>query len=179
MDPTASLDDKNRSSYELNKREMFDGMRAYHHSEHQHKRDALNFLRSVLTVSAGVYGVIIGSFFTPEFNIQYAQWLAWGMLLMVALVTYSTVSNANDKIEADHQVYANFGEEYTRFCLILGLHQKVKVGETEIAAKHISPSAPIGRGQGYKKTQNIITSQGIGVVLIALVLSLLITLIET
>lgn len=174
-----TISDNNRSSYEQNKREMFDGMRAYHGSEHQHKRDAVNFLRSILGVAAGVYGVIIGSFFTPDLTIEYATPLAWGILFFVALVIFITVNATNRKIKADHNIYKRYGAEYTRFSYMLELHKTVVVDTKDIEGKLIDINKPIGQGDGYKKTMAIIKKQGWGVFTISLILTVLVTFVKS
>lgn len=173
------IDSGNRSSFEQNKREMFDGMRAYHSSEHQHKRDAVNFLRSILGVATGLYGVIIGSFFTPELSISYATQLSWGIFLLVSLVVYISANSTSKKIEAEHEIYKMYGAEYTRFCYMLELHKSVFIDNQKINGKLIDIKNPIGQGDGYKKTINIITEQTIGVVLLALSLAITVTLIKS
>lgn len=177
-DACIKLTADNRSSFEQNKREMFDGMRGYHASEHSHKRDSINFLKTILTVTVGVFAAIFGSFITPEISFKYTTELAWGVVLISALVTALIVKSTNDKIHADHLVYRNFGSEYTRISLILELGEKVKTSAGMIQAKVIDPDRPIGQGKGYKKTQHIILCAGVAIVLIGIMLASVVSTIE-
>ena len=168
-----AISDLNRTTYELNKREMFDGMRAYHNSEIHHKKDAIGFLRSVLGVIVGVYGIIIGSFFSPDLTIEYAEYLVWIILLLFGLVISIVVNATIKKIEADHAIYANYGAEYTRFSYILGLQKNIILDDVEIQGKVIDLARPIGQGSGYKKTIHVIVETGIGIFLMALILTII------
>lgn len=170
---------ENRSTFEQNKREMFDGMRAYHVSEHQHKRDAVNFLRSILGIAAGIYGVIISTFFTELVSVGNPIPLVWVILFFIGLVVFLVVNSTNKKIEANHEVYKVYGDEYTRFCFMLELNKSVDVSSRVIDGKRIDLDDPIGQGDGYKKTMYIISEWGWAVVIVAAILTLVVTFMKS
>ena len=173
--PEIQLDKNNRSAYEQNKREMFDGMRAYHASEQQHKRDAINFFKTILTVSVGVNGALLGSLLTPDISISSLWQLSWLTTIVTGFVCFLICNSVNKKIESDNSVYKVFGEEYTRFCIILELNQPVNVAGTSVIAKNLDPNKPIGSGDGYKVTMSIITETAWSIFLISAVLSVVVT----
>jgi hypothetical protein len=138
------------SVLEANKREMFDGMRAYHQSEIEHKRDAIEVLKALLAGAGAVYAAII----IPSNKIPYAGWLAAGISAAITFATISIVRSTNAKIARGHLVYQSFGDEYMRTCRLLGLYYASDYGEI------IKQSRAIGRGDGWKSTQNILRSFG-------------------
>lgn len=164
--------ESNRSTYEQNKREMFDGMRAYHLSEQQHKRDAVNFLKTILTVVVAMNGALFGAALSPNIDVAHFMSLSWVITLIAFTIVCLIVNTANKKIKEDNAVYQKFGSEYTRVCCILDLDKQVKKDGVSIDVKIIDPDKPIGKGDGYKETINIITATGCSIVLIALSLSL-------
>lgn len=170
-----------RSTHELNKREMFDGMRAYHQSELSHKSDALGLLSRILALSAAVFGVLIGIATSPDVPASAVVFVSVIAAAAICFATYLVVVAVNKKIYEDHVTYWAYGNEYVRECEWLGLTKEEKVGEEVIVIKQIDPAHPPGSGEGYKHTQNIISKTGwavvafvgIGVVVTVLVASTL------
>lgn len=151
-----SLDEGVRSTYEGNKRELFDAMRAYHDSELAHKRDAIGMLTTLLTAIGAVFAVFI----VPSHPIAHAGALAWSIALVAVALAAVIVSSTNRKIAEDHKLYARFGDEYVRQCDALGLFDTVEMGG---GRKPIKKRARIGHGQGYRHTQRIVRSVGIAI----------------
>jgi len=172
--------ENNRSTYEQNKRELFDGMRAYHSSEHQHKRDAINFLKTILTVSVGAQAALLGAVYTPELTVAHVEILALGIVFVTAVALFITCYFTNKKIEADHAVYAVFGEEYERFTKLLEIDRNLTSlsGRITVEGKILDPNKPIGSGEGYKKTMHIITGTGFLIFLFIVVIGAFVALTE-
>ena len=153
MDPT---DTELRVTWDANKRELFDAMRAYHDSELAHKRDAIGMLTTLLTAIGAVFAAII----VPEKPIPYAGILAWSIAAVTGALAAVIVSSTNRKIQEDHRLYANFGDEYVRQCDALGLFDDIAIGEKR---EPIKERSRIGHGRGYVHTQRIVRSVGIAI----------------
>lgn len=146
---------------EENKREMFDGMRAYHQSEISHANMAITML---LAISGGVGAVIIAILFPdkPPLNATSIGWSVFAFSLIFSLVV--TIF-AHVKINGDHEIYKNFGMEYVKTCMLLGYYdtevefdKKNEQGEFVQVKEKLKLSREIGQGNGYKRTQKIILS---------------------
>lgn len=134
-----------------NKREMFDGMRAYHQSEISHANHAITML---LAISAAAGAVVLAVLF-PQVTPNHVQEIAWGLWAVVSVFAVTIAWTAHIKISSDHQVYASFGAEYVKTCELLGFY-----GPVERSAQNagIKTNRKIGQGKGYRKTQAIIWS---------------------
>lgn len=153
-----SLSDQ--SILEENKREMFDGMRAYHESENKHKADAILMLTAMLAATGGVFAAILAPGFQAESATTVAALLAIAATIGVVWVVLST----NEKIDADHSRYAEFGAEYVQTCKLLGLYSPITSGSHTATLKE---NERIGQGVGYKKTKAVLNGFGTFIVLIA------------
>ncbi len=131
------------------KRELFDGMRAYHESEISHANHAITML---LAVAAGAGAVVLAILF-PQTASPHQNEIAWGLFVVVAVLSVSIAGTAHFKIGADHKIYVNFGAEYVKTSELLGFYAAIQIGNTHEALKK---SRAIGQGTGYRKTQAII-----------------------
>ncbi len=129
-----------------NKREMFDGMRAYHQSELSHANYAITML---LAVAAAAGAVIVAITF-PQHPVEHQPEIVWGLVVAVAAITLTISITATSKIGADHATYALYGREYMATCRLLGFYEKSD------DTKALKTSTTIGQGSGYRKTQQII-----------------------
>ena len=144
-----------------NKREMFDGMRAYHASEISHADRAITVLGAV----AGAAGTVIVATLFPQTPLHHLSEIAWGLWLTVTLLAFTIAFTTHRKIDADHKRYATFGGEYVKTCQLLGFYDNVLI-ENETTS--IKTEKEIGTGQGYRKTQRIIWSFAGAVVVLVL-----------
>ncbi|MBI1797320.1 MAG: hypothetical protein HYR74_09735 [Candidatus Eisenbacteria bacterium] len=150
------LDAEARKTHDANKRELFDAMRAYHDSELAHKRDAISLLTTLLTAIGAIFAAII----VPSHPIPHAGTLAWSVAAVTSLLAAVIVSATNRKIEEDHKIYANFGDEYVRQCEVLGLFGEVAIGDEK---RPVKKRVKIGHGGGYRHTKRIVRSVGIAI----------------
>jgi len=99
----------------------FEGMRAYHESEIQHKKDAISTLNNITVLLLSVYGgLFILSFEHKELIVLFSiiNWVIPSVYLIFALVHNSLYKN---KIKADNQVYKYFREECRVLRNLLGI----------------------------------------------------------
>jgi hypothetical protein len=150
-----------RASHEANKREMFDGMRAYHQSEIAHKQDAVRMLTTLLAAAGAIFAAII----VPERPIPYAVLLSAVTALVATIFAWVIVGTTNRKIEEEHEIYARFGQEYSRACAVLGLFDPVVVGDQKHPA--VKARGAIGQGEGWKHTRNIVRGLGTAIAFLA------------
>jgi hypothetical protein len=138
-----------------NKRECFDGMRAYHQSEISHANHAITML---LAMAAAIGAVVVAILF-PQTPPAHIHEIAWGLFVVVLALGATIAGTAHIKISGDHAVYAAFGAEYVITSEQLGLYEGSSIttadGKSE-AQKPIKTNKSIGQGTGYRKTQGII-----------------------
>jgi len=135
-----------------NKRECFDGMRAYHQSEISHTNHAITML---LSMAAAIGAVVLAILF-PEKPPMHVREIAWGLFSVVSILGFTIACTTHMKINGDHNVYAAFGREYVRTSGLLGFYDEVVDVEGCEKKKAIKESTEIGQGRGYRKTQVII-----------------------
>lgn len=129
-----------------NKREMFDGMRAYHESEIRHATHAVTMLLGIATAAGwAVTGILGGRW--PEAQTAPLAWTTFVAVTVFALVVAIT---SHVKINNDHRMYAEFGREYVRVSERLGLF------EADSRGGAVKRDTNIGEGAGYRKTQAVI-----------------------
>jgi hypothetical protein len=148
-----------------NKREMFDGMRAYHQSEISHANHAITMLLAI----AGAAGAAVLAILFPETPPPYTHEIAWGLGLAVTALALTIAITTHIKINGDHKAYAAYGDEYVRTSRLLGFYDEVVPIKGSKQKKAIKASQTIGQGRGYRRTQFIIWS--FSIVLIALALT--------
>jgi hypothetical protein len=151
-----------------NKREMFDGMRAYHQSEISHANHAVTML---LAVSAAAGAVVLAILF-PQVTPNHVSQIAWGLWVVVTAFAITIAATAHIKISGDHKVYASFGEEYVRTCESLGFYSCDKESKQETGLKR---NRSIGQGKGYRKTQAIIWSFAAVLIVLTLLFALFVS----
>lgn len=137
-----------------NKRECFDGMRAYHQSEISHANHAITML---LAMAAAVGAVVVAILF-PENPPAHVREIAWGLFAVVMILGGTIAGTAHIKISGDHTVYAKFGGEYVLTSERLGLYESRPAttdGES-VMQDAIKTNRNIGQGTGYRRTQGII-----------------------
>jgi len=137
-----------------NKRECFDGMRAYHQSEISHANHAITML---LAMAAAISAVVVAILF-PESPPTHVHEIAWGLFVVVTALGSTIAGTAHIKISADHVVYANFGSEYVKTAERLGLYEtsSTMTDGQSVKLDAIKANREIGQGKGYRKTQGII-----------------------
>jgi len=140
---------RQRATLDANKREMFDGMRAYHESELAHKRDAITLLMAILTAVGAVFAaLVLGAKPVPNAGV-----LAAFAALAATLGAFCIAASTNRKIDADHQRYAEFGAEYVRTCELLGLYI---IDASDPENTPLKANKRIGQGLGHEKTKSVV-----------------------
>lgn len=153
-----------------NKREMFDGMRAYHQSEINHCNHAITMLLSIAAGAGAVVFAILFQEYTPK-NIGI---ISWGLFIVVSVFSLTIAATSHLKINGDHKAYSSFGREYVKSSILLGLYDKKVPYESE-NMEVLKTSQNIGQGNGYKETQIIIWSFSITLISLTFLFALLIT----
>jgi hypothetical protein len=159
------MDQAQRSSYEANKREMFDGMRAYHQSEISHSNHAITML---LAIAGAAGAVVLAILFPKEAPYNIVQ-IAWGLFVVVAVLSLTIAWTTHLKISADHATYEAYGDQYVKTSELLGFYDEVEFGEKKVTLK---TSRDIGKGKGYRKTQKIIWSFAVEITALALLFAM-------
>jgi hypothetical protein len=139
----------NRETHEANKREAFDGMRAYHQSEISHKQDAITILQTLLTSTILIYGGLIGAIIARELDPDFGLAAGVFLVLLIGAAVILVVAITNKKIDADNGRYRQFRSEYLAERHLLGLDDDLK-GDASAWSK---PTAAVG---GYHHTKAIL-----------------------
>lgn len=135
-----------------NKREMFDGMRAYHQSEISHSNHAI----SILLAIAGAAGAAVLAMLFPENPPVHLTEIAWGLFVVVAVLSFTVALTSHLKISSDHERYKDYGTQYMTTGKVLGFFdEQVQINGQTLK---INTRENIGKGKGYRKTQAIIWS---------------------
>lgn len=132
-----------------NKREMFDGMRAYHQSEISHANHAVTML---LAIAAAAGAVALALLF-PERPVKHLTEIAWGLAFAVTAFAVTIAVTSTIKIGTDHESYRRFGEEYVLTSRLMGFYDQMTIAGKSV---RIKDREDIGHGKGYRKTQAII-----------------------
>ena len=135
-----------------NKREMFDGMRAYHASEISHASHAITMLLAI----SGAAGAVVLALLFPKTPPNYISQMAWGLFIVISVFAIAVAWTAHLKISGDHEVYKSFGREYVKTSILLGFFDKDVTIDSK--SEKLKTNEAIGQGEGYKKTQTIIWS---------------------
>ncbi|TVT76548.1 MAG: hypothetical protein FHP92_07775 [Denitromonas halophila] len=136
-------------SLRLNKREMFDGMRAYHQSEISHASHAITLLLAI----AGAAGAVVVAILFPKEPLAHLTAIAWGLFVVVSVFAFSVAITAHLKISSDHNTYAQYGQQYVLTSTLLGFYDSVSIDGVE---RPIKTNKALGEGTGFRKTQWII-----------------------
>lgn len=137
-----------------NKREMFDGMRAYHESEIQHANHAITMLLAI----SGAVGAVVLTMLSPQDAPKHMSLVAWWLFFVTLTFSIIIALSAHIKINADHSRYADFGREYVKTSILLGFYEKqVELNDNGTKKQeYLKISQTIGQGTGYQLTQGII-----------------------
>jgi hypothetical protein len=143
------MDPHLHATYEANKREMFDGMRAYHDSEIRHANHAITIIMAI----AGAGAAVAAAMLFADRPSKHVEAIAWGLFAMVLVFSGTIALTTHLKISSDHAVFARFGAEYRRTSRMLGLFEAVTIdGKPD----RVKVDREIGRGTGYRRTQAVI-----------------------
>ena len=137
-----------------NKREMFDGMRAYHQSEISHANHAITMLLAI----AGAAGTVVLAILFPETPPNHKAEIVWGLWITVTVLALAIAATTHMKVNSDHDVYSKFGREYVKTSKILGFYDKTLSIPGSNEKTSIKTDEKIGQGKGYKQTLRIIWS---------------------
>jgi Ca2+/Na+ antiporter len=100
------------SVHEQNKREAFDGMRAYHQSEIAHKGHTVEVIKTLLTVVVSAYGGLIALLLSGKVSRCNGVAAAIMVLVFVGFVVWYVIHETNRKIDKDHDSYEMHRREY-------------------------------------------------------------------
>jgi outer membrane protein OmpA-like peptidoglycan-associated protein len=155
-----------------NKRELFDGMRAYHQSEISHANHAITML---LAIAAAAGAVVLAIIFPRENfqreHLQHVSAIAWGLFFIVTVFVSIIWATTHQKINADHGTYERYGIEYMKTSRLLGCYARVNIDGKEDSIK--DPCWEIGKGTGYRKTQRIILSFAVPLIVLTFLFAFL------
>ena len=156
---------QSRSTHEANKREAYDGMRAYHQSELAHKKDAVDILKTILTTSVVIFGGLVGFVMSARINATIVIVAAWTIAVLISLAVGVIVFFTNKKIDEDNRRYRKYRDEYIKERELIGLEDDLK------KAGYISAYVEAGCPEktGYHHTKNILKSFGCIVIVVAIV----------
>ncbi|KAF5419393.1 MAG: hypothetical protein C5S44_11155 [Candidatus Methanocomedens sp.] len=151
-----------------NKREMFDGMRAYHQSEISHTNHTITMLLAV----SGAAGAVVLAILFPQTTPSHVSEIAWSLWITVSVLAVTIAGTAHVKISSDHEVYASFGAEYVKTCEMLGFYEKNVPIDGSDQKTSIKTNKNIGQGKGYRRTQHIIWSFAIMLIIFTFLFAL-------
>lgn len=141
-----------RATLENAAKEAFEGMRAYHRSEIDHKRDAIAVLTTMLAGNGGLVAAGFGA-------LDHADKIGWWPIALVASLVFLTtvllvrriVAATNDKIEADGRRYQEFKAQSISAKRLLGLYAPITT-EHGVETVLSEPQPSFGKA----KTQRIL-----------------------
>jgi hypothetical protein len=141
-----------RGTLEMAAEEAFAGMRAYHRSEIDHKRDAITVLTTVLAGNGGLVAAGFGA-------LGHADRIGWLPIAAVAVVVFAAtailatqiVNATNDKIESDGRRYQEFKAQSISAKRLLGLYAPITTEHGTLTLLE-EPKPSLGKA----KTQRIL-----------------------
>jgi hypothetical protein len=116
-----NLSDERQNLHEQNKREAFDGMRAYHQSEIAHKGHTVEVIKTLLTVVVSAYGGLIALVLSGKISRCNSIAAAGVFFGCVAFGVCYVIYETNKKIDKDHDSYENNRSEYLAERSLLGI----------------------------------------------------------
>lgn len=116
-----NLTDQQLQVHLQNKDETFRAMRAYHQSEIDHKKDAVEILKSILTASILVYGGLFGLLLKDNISVNIVQLAGFTTIWINSFIAFNIVLKTNKKIREDNIQYCLHFFEYRKEREILGL----------------------------------------------------------
>lgn len=159
---------ENISLIAANKKESFDGMRAYHESEKSHLNNAIQLLwRSALpAISFPNFALL---FATPKPDPIFLMVGSILVLSMSFVIVSAICYPAINKIKGDHKMYQLFGKDYAKTCEILHFLEPIKLSGKTIQLKYWEEDKGPGSGEGYKKSISILKRSADSVVAISFI----------
>ncbi len=113
-------------THQQNKREAFDGMRAYHQSEILHKGHAIEVLKTILTAILTIYVGLAASAVSGQIEKKVIIGTAIIVFIATSVCAILIVWATNRKIDHDNARYEAFREEYRAERRILGLENELQ-----------------------------------------------------
>lgn len=99
--------------HEANKAEAFQGMRAYHTSELNHKKDAISIFQTLITSVAIIYtGLIAGVYNNVIDDLTPITILGWVVFIVLVICSCIITNYSNKKISKDNARYNKYVAEY-------------------------------------------------------------------
>ena len=159
------------STHESNKKEAFEGMRAYHRSEIDHKKDAISIFQTLIASVLVLYAGLISAIYSG--NINDHQWLVisvgWFIFLILATSSTALTYLTNKKINRDNTRYEKFRYEYALERKALKLEEDLMVdGCNKLDWQDSITDPPSRSTSGYSYTKKIIIGLNIIVCCIGL-----------
>jgi hypothetical protein len=155
---------KIRVAHESNKREAFDGMRAYHLSEINHKKDAIDILKTILTTEAIIFGGLVAGISKGVIHVSDMILLGLSITGISCFSVISIVWTTILKINQDNKRYRSYKNEYLKERELIGLDDDLKaIGHESHWNQKIDENKT-----GYSYTNIILVWLGISVILVAI-----------
>jgi len=120
---TVTGDSTDHRWHEQNKREAFDGMRAYHASEIAHKAHTVEVIKTLLTLVVGAYGGLIALILKAQLATFPAVVAAAVLLLCVSGIVLYVIKKTTAKIDSDHMAYELHRAEYLAERTLSGINE--------------------------------------------------------
>jgi hypothetical protein len=148
-----SLND-NISVLEANKRESFDGMRAYHESERSHLQNALQMMwKSTLIVVVVPNATLL---IKQDLDFQVVFFSSILTLVIASAIILTIYRSAKEKIIADHSTYNMYGQDYAKTCELLHFLEPVELNNKSIKIKGWEDGKGPGSGKGFEHTLKVV-----------------------
>ncbi|MGV6818649.1 MAG: hypothetical protein ACWA44_15445 [Thiotrichales bacterium] len=106
----------------------------------------------------------------PEKPPEHLTEIAWGLFVVVAVLSFTVALTSHLKITSDHKTYEAYGTQYVSTSKLLGFYEDVQISG---APKKIKTNENIGKGKGYRKTQIIIWSFATELIILAFLFAVL------
>jgi hypothetical protein len=162
MCDNSNLNSLEPSSHESDMRIAFDAMRAYHNSEIAHKKDAVDILKTVLTIIVLVYGSLIGLVFSNKVGTTFTICVLIGLFLFILISIIVIIRETNKKIDMDHERYM----QYLNECIA---ERKILKIDKDLEKQKYDSPWDISYRPGYKYTKKILGIFGTIIVLVAFI----------
>jgi Ca2+/Na+ antiporter len=166
--PDSPVPPEARSLHEQNKREAFDGMRAYHTSEIEHKGHTVEVIKTLLTVVVSAYGGLIALILDGKATRCQGIESAIVFFIFVVIVVWIVLHYTNEKIDRDHSRYEDHRSEYLAERSLLQIESLFATGY-----KTIWPTREKDAPSGYSYSKRLNIALGSIVIAAALIGSIL------
>ena|ERR1700744_1255720 len=163
------------TSHENNKKEAFEGMRAYHQSEIAHKKDAISIYQTLITSVILIYGGLIAGIYNQSINgYESIKYLGWLILLVLGICSSLVTFFSNKKISKDNDRYNIYRIEYTYERDIIKLEDDLLGAGCTSHWHYIKNNNEKKPKSGYRYTKWILIAMNIMVCFIGLIGALII-----